>query len=357
MIDLVVLSSLWTKNFEIIETHQIIQGRVLHIRAKNSLSSKTLNIFSIYGKASGTLLEKQSIINGIINFIPNINLLEDFIFLGDFNFVSSYLDRNSHTINHYDKICHDLWTKIELDINLVDCFRHLYKNRRLYSYSSTNNSKSRIDRIYIPITKIGDVLSIKFDNNGVSDHKIVRLIFKNTVVHGPGTYIFNNSLLNDNIFVNGIYEIFSDFNDSEGMYSDHRMRYDFLKIAIVEYAQSYSIGKAKLRKDQYKDACKNIEIIEALHKDDIHANISLKLEQFKKNEIEYLYYKREGAMLRAKIPNFEENELQKFSILRRRRQNFSQNAPKHIYFRVWTSEKARRRQNITNIYSLKMKKV
>ena len=46
------------KNFEIIETHQIIPGRVLHIRAKNSLSSKTLNIFSIYGKASGTLLGK-----------------------------------------------------------------------------------------------------------------------------------------------------------------------------------------------------------------------------------------------------------------------------------------------------------
>ena len=299
-----------SKNFEILETHQIIPGRVLHIRAKNSLSSITLNIFSIYGKASGSLLEKQIIINSIINFIPNISLLEDFIFLGDFNFVSSYLDRNSHTLNHYDKICYDLWTKIELDINLVDCFRHLYKNRRLYSYSSSNNSKSRIDRIYIPITKIGEVLSIKFDNNEVSDHKIVRLIFKNTVVHGPGTYIFNNSLLNDNVFVNGIYEIFSDFNDSEGMYSDHRMRYDFLKMAIVEYAQSYSIGKAKLRKDQYKDACKNIEIIEALHKDDIDANISIELEQFKKKEIEYLNYKREGAMLRAKIPNFEENELQ-----------------------------------------------
>ena len=298
------------KNLEIIESESIIPGRVLHIKTKNTTTSELINYVSIYGKASGNSIERQEIFCKVLQHFSQTDITEDYIFLGDFNFVESNLDRNTNNINQTDKTCFDIWSKVEMHFGVVDCFRNLNKNRRLYSYSSPNNSKSRIDRIYVPLTKIGNVLNTKFENVEVSDHKIVRISFKQTVIHGPGNYIFNNSLLNDPIFVSEIRDIFADFNDSERMFNDNRTLYDFLKMAICEHSKVYSKKKALQRRNEYLEACKKIEMIESMHKDALDTNLITELENLKKIEIKFLNYKRAGAFLRAKIPNFEENELQ-----------------------------------------------
>ena len=53
-----------------------------------------------------------------------------------------------------------------------------------------------------------------------------------------------------------------------------------------------------------------MQIIEAIPKDNLDDNLVSELERFKKVEKKYLDYQRAGALLRAKIPNFEENEIE-----------------------------------------------
>ena len=230
--------------------------------------------------------------------------------MGYFNFVSSPLDRNSNNITNTDIACKDVWNRIEICYNLVDSFRISNKDHRLYTYASPSHSKSRIDRIYLPQSLSGQVLSTVFENIDISDHKIVRLQFKQSVKYGPGQYVFNNTLLNDSIFVNEIINIINDYEASYTMYGSYRILWDFLKMAIVEHSKSYSKEKYFQRKTDYTNACKRIHIIESLPLNQLSDILKCELESSKKVEIEYLNYKRSGALLRAKIPNFEENEIE-----------------------------------------------
>ena len=128
----------------------------------------------------------------------------------------------------------------------------------------------------------GNILNTQFENVEVSDHKIVRLKFKQTVLHGPGHYVFNNSLLDDPIFVREIKDIFDDFNDSDNMFSDNRVLYDFLKMAICDHSKFYSKNKAIQRRNEYLKVIKKIEIIEAMHRDSLENRSILELENLKK---------------------------------------------------------------------------
>jgi len=76
----------------------------------------------------------------------------------------SNFDRNSNITNQTDKMCKEDWDKLELHLNLVDSFRYNNSTRRLYSYSSATNAKSRIDRIYITQSMTGQILNMQFEN-------------------------------------------------------------------------------------------------------------------------------------------------------------------------------------------------
>jgi len=194
-------------------------------------------------------------------------------------------------------------------LNLVDSFRITNKVRRLYTYSSPTHSKSRIDRIYIPASLSGKIVSTSFENTDVSDHKIVRTKLKQTVNRGPGNYNINLSLLEDPIFLNGVREIGNEFRASIENYPGNRILWDFTKMAIVDYAKNYSMEKSKARNSVYNRALKRIEILENIPKERLTSRLIDELNQNKKIETEYLNYKRAGTILRAKIANFDENEV------------------------------------------------
>ena len=49
--------------------------------------------------------------------------LENVYFLADFNFVTSTLDRNSHTLNNVDEIARTSWNILEDSLDVADSFR------------------------------------------------------------------------------------------------------------------------------------------------------------------------------------------------------------------------------------------
>ena len=201
------------KFFEIQSEEILYQGRILLVKAKKKETSDYVNFISIYGKATGSNSDKLEILDVLWEKINSYELENPFIF-GDFNYVTSFLDRNSNNFNNSDNVCKEKWNQIESKLKLYDSFRAIYKNRRLYTYSSPTSSKSRIDRIYVPESWYARLVKTVFENVGISDHKIVKTIISANIIKGPGQYVFNNSMLDDITFKEGIKEIINNFKDS-----------------------------------------------------------------------------------------------------------------------------------------------
>ena len=68
---------------------------------------------------------------------------------GDFNFVTSLLDRNSSSFTSIDNYYRYEWGKCQLDLGLIDAFRVTNPKCGYYTYTHTNGtSKACLDRIY-----------------------------------------------------------------------------------------------------------------------------------------------------------------------------------------------------------------
>ena len=81
-----------------------------------------------------------------------------------------------------------------------------------------------------------------------------------------------------------------------------------MKLTIRDYAICYSIERSKERNQLFFEAIRKIQSIEAISKQNLTVQLLEELEQNVKIEIEYNEYKRAGAMLCAKLPNFDQNE-------------------------------------------------
>ena len=297
------------KTFEIIKSEILIEGRVMLIKVKNKASSEILHFISVYGRASGDIELRKDIIGKIIDKLK-VDKIQDNIFcLGDYNFVCSTLDRNTNILSRNDELCKKIWNDLEKLTCIVDCFRVTNKTKRLYTYTSPTNSKSRIDRIFAPVSWSGRLISTIFENVGVSDHKIVITRFTQIVKKGPGHYVFNNTLLVDEVFGENIRNIIKDYRENANSYGNYITLWEFLKMAMLGYAQMFSIEKSRERKREYFNANANISLIESIPKDKLTPSMVNELEYHKQIAIKYLNFKRSGSILRAKIVNFEENEV------------------------------------------------
>ena len=136
-----------------------------------------------------------------------------------------------------DNECKKVWQKIENFTNVIDTFRATNKTKRMYTFVSPTNSKSRIDKIFIPNDLASKLISTKLENVPVSDHKIVITKFKQEIDKGPGIYIFNNSLLDDPIFVQGILDIINKYALSERDFDSYISLWEFLKMNLTDFSR------------------------------------------------------------------------------------------------------------------------
>ena len=188
-----------TENIMIQE--ELLEGRLIYLKLENNASKEVKNIFSFYGKSKNNLAEWTFHINLIKSKI-NQNNLDSIIILGDFNFVTMRIDRNSHNLNGIDNAALQLWSDLEDECNLLDSFRVTCPKRRIYTYSHTDKkSKSRLDRIYVSADMATKVDATNFDTSCFSDHKIFRVRIANSILRGPGSWIFNNTILKDQDFI------------------------------------------------------------------------------------------------------------------------------------------------------------
>jgi len=109
------------KSVEIIDVTILVPGRVILVKTRHEGDLRNTNYFFIYGKASGCNTEKTAILHKLLDHCLDPNDLN--ILIGDYNFVSSPLDRNTNKLNPSDEACKRVWNDIEVRLNLVDGFR------------------------------------------------------------------------------------------------------------------------------------------------------------------------------------------------------------------------------------------
>ena len=289
------------------EKNIIFNGRLLHIKIKNLASNEIMNLFSFYGKSNVNKNYAETIVNQISNTIENGNL-ENIVLCGDLNFVTSVKDRNTNIFTQTDKIYKEIWVNIQLKHNLLDAFRKLYPKRRLYTFHQTGGtSKSRIDRIYVSADISGRVQKMTFENSKESDHKIVRLTLGKNVKFGPGTWIFNNTLLKDTIFVEEIRQIIHSYTRNNP-FPKLKIAWDFLQMEIKHHTKKYAKNKSINGKREIAVIRNKLEILESLDEIKITQDIKTEIDRLKQLDFDYNDKILRGYKIRSRLPHFEEGE-------------------------------------------------
>jgi len=191
------------------ETDILEEGRLLYIKIKNQASEEITHLFSIYCNPGDP--KKQKDLIGKLRDKISLNDLnmERCIVMGDFNFVTSILDRNSQSMNRTDLETNKEWAPFEEKMNLQDTFRLNCPSKRLYTFTSKANktNKARLDRIYCTSSLCGKIKSTIFTPTLLSDHKIVKVKIATEIEKGPGLWVFNNTYLDDPEYCNKTEEI------------------------------------------------------------------------------------------------------------------------------------------------------
>ena len=189
---------LFVNKTENILHHEVLfEGRILYTEIENKVTKEHKNIFAFYGKSKGKKEEKKHLLQLIMDKVEK-GSLANVLYLGDFNFVTSNLDRNGNKLNTTDNDYKDTMLELETKLQIIDSYRHTNPSRRQYSFTATDKkTRSRIDRIYVPVDVAGKIRSTIFETTDLSDHKIVRLKMWKNIYKGPGQWVFNNSTLKE----------------------------------------------------------------------------------------------------------------------------------------------------------------
>lgn len=237
---------------------------------------------------------------------------EYYILLGDFNLaLSPDIDTNNYTSINNPKARKKL-LEIMDDLQLLDYFRILNPDRRVYTWhKKTPLKQGRLDYILISESLSNSVETYLIKPGYRSDHSIVVVELKfNSFKRGCGLWKFNNSLLSDKEYVQKVKETIhkvcrqyskSDTDNTRSI--DDSILLEVLLMEIRGVTISYSSYKKKQREKQEISLLEEIGHLETEEKIDLHLieEKRLILENFRKE-------KMEGHIIRSKARWIEEGE-------------------------------------------------
>jgi len=186
---------------------------------------------------------------------------------------------NSHSLKCFD---------------LVDIQRVKHPNINKYSYiSKALKITSRIYFFLVARNLTKYVQKVDIQSPIAPDHKTVLLSLHWTKVLpvGPGFWKFNNTLLEDNNFVEQMRQRYSGFREKYNYIQDKRMYWELLKMEIRCFTISFAEGKAKEAKKReliVKDEMDRLDHIICSNSDVMSLNEELKKYDNLKKELQQI---------------------------------------------------------------------
>ena len=174
-----------------------------------------------------------------------------FLFGGDFNM---YFDTKLDPDGGKPKLKVNSLTQLKIIVkenDLCDIFRIQNPHvRRLSWRQRTSFKQRRLDYIFVFNTLQESVTHIEIILSVLSDHSAVILKLRPLLgdTRGPGCWKFNNSLVNDKLFVSQMNSKLEYYFHETMEISNPVIRWDFLKLKMRQFCMSYSKQKGRERK-------------------------------------------------------------------------------------------------------------
>ena len=156
-------------------------------------------------------------------------------------------------------------------------------------------------------------MNIDTKASNAPDHKAVKLSLQlSEERRGPGLWKFNNSLVDDEEYVNRIKQNYPITGEKYRDLDDHRLKWELIKMEIRGITIAYSKNKAKIQRKRVSDLQTRLEELEKRIFDSTNAefiNDALNEKEILKQQIIVFYEKKaKGLMLRSKTRWTERGE-------------------------------------------------
>ena len=229
-------------------------GRIVLISAYfNTFKFSLCNIYA----PNNTALQKAFIEN-LTEILISKAYISNLITVGDWNVTLEAVDKKGG-IQWKPSVYRDLLAEFMDELSLVDILRIKNPSKRCFTYeSSALKMKSRIDFFLISRSLISSTKTADIKTAIAPDHKAIRLFlqFENKK-KGPGLWKFNNSLLNDDTFVNLITTNYPIICRKYAYLTNLKLKWEMIKMEIRSLTIPYAKNKAKnirtLEKQEYFD--------------------------------------------------------------------------------------------------------
>jgi len=228
----------------VINSHCDDRGRMLMINLE--IESNDYTFLNIY--APNRVDERISFFNKIHDFI-NLHAINKskLCIGGDFNCVLAADERYSGITDKSMDVLKDVIDKLKL----VDMWKHCNNTSKDFTYVNPTDStrNSRIDFILCSDYIKTLCTSCNISQSPAPDHKPVCLDFKlSTNVRGKGYWKFNNDMLKDKEFEDGIKKVYDDIINDYEQCVTRGLLWDYIKFKLKGYCIQYGIAKSRVVK-------------------------------------------------------------------------------------------------------------
>ena len=285
-------------------------GRIVLITIViNSLKVSLCNIY-----APNNQSEQLDFLQELNNCLIDKSELTTLIVGGDWNCTLSKSDKRGGKPWRATNYRNLVLTTMDI-LDLIDIQREKHPKLRKYSYESKAlKVKSRIDFFLVAKHLEQYVKKSEIYSSVAPDHKAIyiSLSWSNPTPRGPGLWKFNNSLLNDEEYVNKIRETYAHtcvyYSDSV----NKRLFWEMLKMEIRAATISFSKDIAKSTYRREMEIRRQLDVLDDIICNNFHfSEIDLVLKEFDnlKTELQSIYDKKGmAAIFRSKCRWIEMGE-------------------------------------------------
>ena len=292
-------------DYSVISHHNDTEGRILLLNLV--INNQNYTICNVY--SPNFVTNKLKFFHDVKTFINAHAIAQHHLILGgDFNSVDCELDRAS---NKLDK-CSTVLKELKSDLNITDIWRFLNPHTIDYSYidPSSRGHNSRIDFLLCSPLITNTAKTSFMTNAPTPDHKAVILDFGlESKKRGPGYWKMNNSVLNDEEYIDGIHLLFSNTIDEYLGHVSKQLLWEYLKIKVKDFTISYCSKKSIIYKCEVKVLEEKLNKIDQCIKQ-FSTEHEKELERKKlKLELDQLYdQKSKGYQIRSRAKWVESGE-------------------------------------------------
>ena len=291
------------------ECHMDNEGRIVAVNVV--LNNLRFSICNIY--APNCFAEQTKFAQTLNAFLLRYLSVDKLIIGGDWNVTLGCIDKKGGA-KWVPSAYRDKVISMLEDLDLVDIFRQKKPLKMSFTYESKFlKVKSRIDFFLVSNSLCESVLEVDTKASIAPDHKAVKLCLQLLSYNrGPGLWKFNNSLLDDERFINLINANYPKILDKYREIQDKRLLWELIKMEIRGLTIPYSKNKARINRQVELNILKRIEVLdELISSSDNLQNIDAELNEYEhlKKELKHIYEKKgEAAIFRSKVRWTQEGE-------------------------------------------------